>query len=339
MLFLNPALVSYASSSLVALLSFEAIWGLPGYTFKGIYKELQKHLGSSVENYIIAARTAQGYDDWRKSSTQERHDIVARWHAAQIELGKQKKQWRSLRQKSPQGTSHRRHSSFGRRRSSALGTQGLGGDATAPTSVDEVEYEEAIRESVDATSRGNAAEDEMIEKAIRASVAELQRASREGDDQDAMRRAIQASIAEAKLARSQHPSVQSTGQSSAGDDHERELEAALRMSLHGHDGVDDSHLRPGRDSDDSGVETDDDENIKLAIERSKQASQTAPVEEDAEMLRAVKQSQEEQQKREKAESAARTEEEIVLEYVKKQSLAEEEHRRSLAAKQSGSEHK
>lgn len=269
---------------------------------------------------------------------------MARWHAAQIELGKQKKQLRSLRQKSAQGATHKRHSSFGRRghtpqeaaSPSALETRGLGGDSTGPSSRHEAEYEEAIRESVDATSTGNPEEDEMIEKAIRASVAELQKASMEGDDQDAMRRAIQASIADAKRAQCQQSRGGPGSPSSVGSDHHRELEATLQKSMHGHDGIHDMqlyHLRHG--GDDSGIETDDDENIKLSIERSKHFVQSPPVDEDIDLLQAVKQSQEDQRKRVKAESAARTEEEIVLEYVKKQSLAEEEHKRSVASNDSG----
>ena len=210
-----------------------------------------------------------------------------------------------------------------------LGTQGLGGDSTAFRSLEEAEYEEAIRESVDATSTGNAEEDEMIENAIRASVAELQKASVEGNNQDAMHRAIQASVAEAKRSRSQQSKEWHGSSSHIGSDHDRELEAALRMSMHGPNGVHNMQLHHVRhDGDDSGVETDDDENIKLAIERSKHAVQSSSIdEEDKDLLWAVKQSQEDQQKREKADLAARTEEEIVLDYVKMQSLAKEEHKR------------
>jgi len=264
---------------------------------------------------------------------------VARWHAAQIELGKQKKQWRSLRQKSSQGSPQQRHPSLKSRGEtdqegtlpSALGPRGLGGDSTAPLSHDEAEYEEAIRESVDATSTGNAEEDDMIEKAIRASVAELQKVSKEGDEQDALQLAIQASIVEAKRARSRQSRERPGFQSSTGGELDRELGIALRMRMHGQGGVNELHHLQ-RDGDDSGVETDDDENIKLAIERSKQSAQMPPVVEADDLLRAMTQSQKDQQKRERAETVERMEEDIVLEYVKKQSLAEGEHKRSLAAK-------
>ncbi|KIW66975.1 hypothetical protein PV04_06255 [Phialophora macrospora] len=64
------------------------IWGLPGYTAKGIYNEISKHFGSSVQNYIIAARTAQGFEDWKNSSPEERQRIVTAWKDSQLETRK-----------------------------------------------------------------------------------------------------------------------------------------------------------------------------------------------------------------------------------------------------------
>ncbi|KAL2443724.1 Sterol 3-beta-glucosyltransferase UGT80B1 [Exophiala dermatitidis] len=56
-----------------------AIWGLPGYTAKGLYAEISKRFGSSVQNYIIAARVAQGYEDWKSSTPEESAQIVSKW--------------------------------------------------------------------------------------------------------------------------------------------------------------------------------------------------------------------------------------------------------------------
>ncbi|OCT51454.1 sterol 3beta-glucosyltransferase [Cladophialophora carrionii] len=64
------------------------IWGLPGYTAKGIYSEISKHFGSSVQNYIIAARTAQGFEDWKNSSPEDRQRIVMAWKDTQLETRK-----------------------------------------------------------------------------------------------------------------------------------------------------------------------------------------------------------------------------------------------------------
>ncbi|KIW19765.1 hypothetical protein PV08_00339 [Exophiala spinifera] len=64
------------------------IWGLPGYTAKGIYAEVSKHFGSSVHNYIIAARTAQGFDEWKNSTPEERASIVQAWKDSKLETRK-----------------------------------------------------------------------------------------------------------------------------------------------------------------------------------------------------------------------------------------------------------
>ncbi|KAF2454706.1 hypothetical protein BDY21DRAFT_352518 [Lineolata rhizophorae] len=56
------------------------LWALPGYAFKGVYKEVQKLYGASAQNYIIAARTAQGYEDWANSTAEERAEVLRKWN-------------------------------------------------------------------------------------------------------------------------------------------------------------------------------------------------------------------------------------------------------------------
>lgn len=75
------------------------IWGLPGYTAKGAYAEIVKHFGSSVQNYIIAARTAQGYDDWKNSSPEIRAQIVEGWKSSKLELRKGGRKYGKEREK------------------------------------------------------------------------------------------------------------------------------------------------------------------------------------------------------------------------------------------------
>ena len=67
-----------------------AAWAIPGYTMKGIYKEMKLHSGSSVQNYIIASRTAQGFDEYRQSTEQERRDVVERWKQMQGDIKKKR---------------------------------------------------------------------------------------------------------------------------------------------------------------------------------------------------------------------------------------------------------
>ncbi|MCJ1386371.1 hypothetical protein MMC17_009497 [Xylographa soralifera] len=316
-----------------------AIWGIPGYTFKGIYKELQKHLGASVQNYIIAARTAQGYEDWRISSQEERLGVVSRWHVAQIELGKPKMQWPGRRPSTPQEVSTRGLTSSKQRKQDAQGrSKYLAGvedqddkansqqtSRPAVSTPDETSFEEAIRHSVEVTSTGNAEEDGMIEKAIRASVAELQKAPIEYNDSEALEQAIQASLRQAKRARSHQippPSALPTNTT----EHDEELDKALRRSRQDYNGANDSEeLHICNDWDDSGVDTDDDENIKLALKHPRLPANSAPAYIDDDLQRALKISEQDHRSREDGKLVARSEEEIVLEYIKKQSLAEAAH--------------
>ena len=60
-----------------------ALFGIPGYIMKGVHKEVQKLFGSNVQNYIIASRTAQGYEEWLQSSDAEKQDVIIRWKLIQ----------------------------------------------------------------------------------------------------------------------------------------------------------------------------------------------------------------------------------------------------------------
>ncbi|KAI8724258.1 Glyco-transf-28 domain-containing protein [Fusarium sp. LHS14.1] len=64
------------------------VFGIPGYVMKGVHKEVQKLFGNNVQSYIIASRTAQGYDEWMKSSDAEKEDVIVRWKLIQKYLKK-----------------------------------------------------------------------------------------------------------------------------------------------------------------------------------------------------------------------------------------------------------
>ena len=85
------------------------------------------------------------------------------------------------------------------------------------------------------------------------------------------------------------------------------------------------------DLDDSGIDTDDDDNIKAAIERSKwtptQLSMNRKGEND--IQKATELSSKAHEELERGLSKSKTEEEIVLEYVKRQSLAEAQLKKSV----------
>src|SRR6202020_2917521 len=69
---------------------------------------------------------------------------------------------------------------------------------STPEVVEAIDYEEAIQKSITASSRGNPQEDAIIERALRASVRELQQAQENGEiENEAYQRAGAASVLEA----------------------------------------------------------------------------------------------------------------------------------------------
>jgi len=67
-----------------------AMLGILSHPMKGVHKEVQKLFGSNVQNYIIASRTAQGYEEWLQSSEAEKQDVIVRWKLIQKYLQKKR---------------------------------------------------------------------------------------------------------------------------------------------------------------------------------------------------------------------------------------------------------
>jgi hypothetical protein len=366
-----------------------AIWGLPGYTFMGIHKEVRKMFGSSVLNYMISARTAQGFEEYKNSTLEERQDIINRWreHKSEYQSSKQKltetrrPEGQDTGRLSPRGFLQTRHLSFDERKRlheerkskreevrqevhgkdgrrcpfcarchphthtpRAVQTSAIVSNSTGEAPEDSsLEFENAIHTSIMATSRGDPEEDAMIERAIRASVTELQRASGNTKDSVDLNLAIKASIAEASRESSGDHISNTTSDEDA--EHQILMEKAIQESLSQHylssqsaetapddDGAvllakEKSKMAPAL----ADLNSDEDENIKRAIEKSKETISGAEIDadDDENFKLAIEKSKSEHLQ---GLSRAQTEEDIVLEYIKKQSLAEEEHRRKVAGK-------
>jgi len=323
-----------------------AIWGLPGYAFLGIHKEVRKLFGSSVMNYVISARIAQGFEDAQKATLEERQYIVNRWQEHKDDYQSTKKKGdedaggHESGQRSPRGFFRTKHLSFEERKKlhaerkamreeERNKVQNQHGSRTCPfcrrenshthtprpilltpvATQDEppsLEFEHAIHASVAATSQGNPEEDLVIERAIRASLRELQNTPGSLlSDQEAMNRAIHASIAEAE-----RNAGRGTTDLSAEEEQEHEalLEKAIQQSLLEYRFKSPSDGSTPQISED--VDTDDDENVKLAIQMSKEDAL------DPETT-----------------TSGMAKENIVLDYVKQQSLAEEKHKQAVLGKQ------
>lgn len=306
-----------------------AIFGIPGYTMKGVYKEMLNALGSSVQNYIIAARTAQGYDEWNRSSPAEREDVVMRF----ARLGKQLKKKKSpeelvrsimgeQRQKrDPKGGKDSGTLFVSRDREDAMLSAGAQENRPRPASSAppaapsaDAELEEAIRLSVRETSRGDVDEDAEVERAIRASMAEHARsrgaANASDEDSEALRKAMAASLADAEDAK--------TKGKHATTDHDDDLEKALAASLR-----EQRRLHADNGEWDSDPGTEHDEEYRRAINASQGRAGDAPPPYEEEL--GGKTASPDQKTHQE-----RSEEQVVMEYVKKQSLLEQQHRKGTS---------
>ena len=166
----------------------------------------------------------------------------------------------------------------------------------------------------------------MIERAIRASLMELQAASHHGDDEAAIQRAIKASVKEAQRAR-----AASSKEFDGADEHDQHLKSAIEQSLQEHGHLTRAQSAPSNNEvfEDSGVDTDDDEHVKAAIERSK--TDLGAGGKDEELEKAIELSKRAGEDHAQELSKTKTEERIVLDYVKKQSALEEEHKQKMAS--------
>lgn len=334
------------------------IYGIPAYTMKGVYQEIQKRFGASVQNYIIASRTAQGYSEYQSTTREQRKEVATKYLEIQYESQKKKakvdeqvemiqQRWSDRRERRRQ-EKERSAISKGKQRAksqtstwsndmqsftaelsqryqpasregsmsdlpleqsassplppshiaelsaedlSASGRPKMGHAATFPRghpahdedqplqvqhrehyqdlSEDDDELEAAIRASIAQTSRGNENEDDLIAKAIRASLAALENEQRKSaDDEEALSRAVTASVNEA----SKH-----IPEGVNEEEYHKMLEQVLKQSV-----LDQRSAAPARssirrmrssdsewdDSSDDYASTDHDENFHKALEDS-----------------------------------------------------------------------
>jgi hypothetical protein len=291
-------------------------WGIPGYTMKGVYKEMQKLFGSSVQNYIIAARTAQGFDDYQRASPEERADVVMRWQVLQKNLKKmrnpdelvrdilkeqmgKKESW--IEERKAQQNSRPNHQT----RENAMANPRSDTLPSHAAAAEEHTLQEVIRLSVLETSHGDATEDARVEQAIRASMAHISHPARlderESESDEHLQQALHASATEAE--RHQHEREM----------HDQDLERALAQSLREHRG-----LRADRD-----------------VLPGPSAPPPPPPPAYAPGHVAGTTQGDFEGRVDRKTDRERDEEMIVLEYIKKQSLLEEENRRRARAEGGG----
>ncbi|RTE79925.1 hypothetical protein BHE90_005567 [Fusarium euwallaceae] len=337
------------------------IWGIPAYTMQGVHAEINKFFTKSVHNYIVSSRAVQGQHEMMESTPEERDDVAKRWNNVKFDLKnfyamKRKEKVAGKLPADSRPTSGGTDSTFDRPRTGWLHTRKLSFDerkklhaekeawkrgyvdATIPppttsdsssiqTSLSEdAELERAIRASVLETSHGNAEEDAMIEAAIRESV-------------KAVRQKVESE--QAPPLPLKDPSIfEDQDYQITDEEYQSLIEQAIQQSLAADAqlpqesgfvelDVDTAVSRPtplAQQKPQPQPPNDEDVELQRAIEESKNPPPLPPRDNDDEELdRAIAASKEAMAE----EASQRTEEEIVMEYVKKQSLAEEEYRQKM----------
>jgi hypothetical protein len=298
---------------------------------------------------VISARTAQGYEEFKASTPQERLAITTRWkelEADNLRSSQDQPRTRSdshgSHKDSPKRIFHSRHLSFEERKKEFEETKAkrqaerykiqcqdgkpscpfcrrVNPHAHTPRAIDPApipskfqpndenpEFEQAIQASIAATSRGNEAEDTMIERAIRASIRELQDGAGDAiSDQDALNRAIQASISTTR----RHPTEES---GSADEDtvYQTILEKSIRDSLASYNLNRDTTVARQR------INKLANKNLRLVPVSNNPKAVAVYSDEDEDLELAIRRSKEDYER-------SGVEEEIVMQYMKRQSLVEE----------------
>jgi hypothetical protein len=63
----------------VELICRAAIWGLPGYTLKGIERALSKHRLTTLQAELYLIRLRQAVRDMEKATEEEKMEVVHKW--------------------------------------------------------------------------------------------------------------------------------------------------------------------------------------------------------------------------------------------------------------------
>ena len=311
---------------------------------QGVHVEVTKRFASSVENYVVTSRIVQGRQDLQKASEAEQDDVAARWSQLRGKLeafekarGKKKGKGKELRKQESASTpppastlspaspplseprtgwKHTRNLSFEARKKlhsdkeswkrsqeSSQTEQPRSNDQHTTPVVnpqEDAEFEEAIRASVKETSTGNEKEDAAIEAAIRESV---NAARAQGDIVDS----------KSKSDADNSQATEDDEYAITDEEYQQLINQAIQESL-------------GNTGTSSTYEHQNDEELKRALEESQNPPalpSRVDAEQEEEFQRAIAASREESEK----QSSARNDEDVVMEYIKKQSLAEEDYRK------------
>ena len=187
-----------------------ALFGIPGHFMKGVQKEVHKAFRGNVQNYIVASRTAQGYEEWLQSSDAEKEDVIVRWRLIQKYLKKKRNPDEVVRDVIEARRQMKKNAGFEAMSAVSTDTDSLNLDAhsavlgrasqSSEESLRAAEIHEIIQQSVLETLAADAGENTDVTRASQGSESRLEdQPSKVGDqqvEQDHLRQAIAASEAE-----------------------------------------------------------------------------------------------------------------------------------------------
>lgn len=203
----------------------------------GVYKEVTKLFGTSVECYILACRSKQGYDEWKQSSKEECDLVLQRWYSLGVELESKAvrtpfaREWESAtrvlmhakeRSKTPLKEHLKEHLKGHRIRHRHSVSEGAEIDKITPGNFQEAmrrashllsdlvrlyrrdelhprhHQKDPTLEGIARVRSDKSAEDLMFERVLQSSLDEMRTAHESGDSENAYNRAIEAGVEAAR---------------------------------------------------------------------------------------------------------------------------------------------
>ncbi|KAH8593081.1 putative glucosyl/glucuronosyl transferase [Bisporella sp. PMI_857] len=308
---------------------FAALSGILGHTMKGVHKEVQKLFGSSVQNYIVTSRVAQGYEEWLQSSDAEKQDVIAQWKLIQKSLKKKRSPdemaqgvLEAQRKKNIEDTTTRQnrgHTASSAQSASAdaptldpeSAILAMDGSQSPEELLKAAEINETIRLSIQETSLRNTEEDTNMERTIQDNLSQLQRQRQETADHQVEQENLRQAIATSKT------EVQRLASEAL--EYKKQLKRVMAQSLR-------EQRQRGSDSEwesDIGLDDENNDEFERPIKKSENmAGKAAAVTGGSS---GVQQPSSYYPGHLAGTTQKRTEEEIVMEYIKKQSLLEVHH--------------
>lgn len=318
---------------------------------KGVHAEIRSKFHHSVDKYVVTSRILQGQADLRSTNLREMQDIIVRFNSMGSELRglyvlKYKEKTAS---ETPPGQSatasqddlnrlpdsppktgfwNTRHLSLEERKKlheqKEAWKQRKREEAAGVTPSAEPEdpgMERAIRESVNQTSRGDPAEDAMIEAQIRSSVKEMRRIAEEQKRQEQQRQLGDWKQRPSEPEATATPAWADEKKAGPGAEEITDEEFEALIAEAARQSVMAQNQRHG----------DEDEDLERALRESQgTAAGQGESGADEELRRAMEESERAHREDLARRTTERSEEDVIMEYVKKQSLAEEEFRRLKA---------